>query len=223
VVRRSKVAVPFGAVALLATGLLFAFAPPAAATPASADMAVVVTDHPDPVVAKTKLTYTISVTNVGTPAATAVAVTVHDLLSTTQTYVSSHTSQGNCAFTLGSFDFALGDVGPGVTAIVKLVVKEAGALQDSTSVSVSASSPDPVPSNNTAHALTSVQKAPPNPSKSPKPSRSVSATPTASPTPFEPTPGGSSSTALPIMGAIVAALGFIVLAGYFAFREHRTP
>ena len=43
--RRSKVAVPLGAVALLATGLLFAFAPPVAATPASADMAVVVTDR----------------------------------------------------------------------------------------------------------------------------------------------------------------------------------
>jgi uncharacterized repeat protein (TIGR01451 family) len=211
----------------LAAGVMVVLAPLGASAASIADIGVAITAHPDPVVTKSNLTYKISVTNVSKPAATAIAVNVHDQLSLSQSYVSSHTSQGTCAFNAGNFDCALGDVGPGVTVTVKLVVKELGTLQDSTTVSVTTSSSDPVPANNTARALTMIKKRPP-PSrspkhKSPKPSPSGKPSATASGDTFAPGSGGSSSTALPILGAILAAAGFIALAGFFAWREHQTP
>lgn len=220
-----KRAVRAGAVALMAGGLLLLLAPLARSAPTVADIAVVVIDHPDPVVTKHNLTYTISVSNVGTT--TAVAVKVHDVLSSTQTYVSSHTPQGTCAFTSGSFDCDLGDVGPGLTRTLTLVVKEMGSLQDSTTVSVTTSSSDPVPANNQSRALTMVKRAPspshsPKPHKSPKPTPSGSVTSSSSPITISPGSGGGSTT-LPIMGAIFAALAFIALAGVFAWRERRAP
>jgi uncharacterized repeat protein (TIGR01451 family) len=225
---RSGRAFRFVAATLLAAGLMIVLAPLGASAASIADVGVVITAHPDPVVTKSKLTYKISVTNVSNPAATAIAVNVHDQLSLSQSYVSSHTSLGTCAFNAGNFDCALGDVGPGVTVIVKLVVKELGTLQDSTTVSVTTSSSDPVPANNTARALTMIKKRPPpsrspKPHKSPKPSPSGKPPTTASGDTFAPGSGGSSSTALPILGAILAAAGFIALAGFFAWREHQTP
>jgi uncharacterized repeat protein (TIGR01451 family)/MYXO-CTERM domain-containing protein len=217
-----KRAVRAGAVALMAGGLLLLLAPLARSAPTVADIAVVVIDHPDPVVTKHNLTYTISVSNVGITAA--VAVKVHDVLSSTQTYVSSHTPQGTCAFTSGSFDCDLGDVGPGLTRTLTLVVKEMGSLQDSTTVSVTTSSSDPVPANNQSRALTMVKRAP-SPSHSPKPHKSPKPTPSGSVTSsitISPGSGGGSTT-LPIMGAIFAALAFLALAGVFAWRERRAP
>jgi uncharacterized repeat protein (TIGR01451 family) len=223
----SRRVVRVAAVAFMAGGLLLQLAPLAWSAPPIADIAVVVFGHPDPVVVKHNLTYTISVTNVGTPQATAIAVKVHDVLSSTQTYVSSHTPQGTCAFASGSFDCDLGDVGPGLTLTLKLVVKEMGSLQDSTTVIVTTSSSDPVPANNQARALTMVKKPPPasrspKPLKSPKPTPSGSATPTSSAITISPGSGGGSTT-LPIMGAIFAALAFVALAGVFAWRERHTP
>ena len=227
---RSRWVVRFGGAALMATGLLSMLAPLAARAASTADVAVVIVDHPDPVVTKWNLTYTISVTNVGQPQATAQDVRVHDHLSSQQSYFSSDTTQGTCKFNAGDFDCELGNLAPGATVTIRLVVKELATFQDSTSVNVSTHSSDPVPGNNDARAITIVKKGPPpssashspKPHKSPKPSssRSVPPTPTSSVT-GPPVSAGGSSTTLPMLGAILSAMGFIALAGVFAWREHR--
>jgi len=121
--------------------------------PPSADLAILMTDSPDPVSAGNNLTYTITVTNNGPDPATNTTVT--DSLPSGVTVVSSTTSQGSCSGT-GTVTCDLGDLSNGADAPVTLVIAPTAAGNLANVVEVSSSVSDPDPTNNSATENTSV-------------------------------------------------------------------
>ena len=124
---------------------------------ASAELAVAKTDAPDPVVAGTDLTYTITVTNNG-PSEAANA-TLSDTLPTGTTFGSATPSQGSCAGTT-TVSCALGSIANGASATITLVVHVGPSVADGTVISntasVSSTTADPTPANNSATSTTTV-------------------------------------------------------------------
>ena len=120
---------------------------------ATADLAVTMTDTPDPVVVGKPLSYAATITNNGPNAATGVSLT--DSLPSSVTFVSAVPSQGTCGAG-PPVTCALGTIASGGSATVTIVVTPAtpGAL--SNTVSVAASETDPDLTNNTATAATTV-------------------------------------------------------------------
>src|SRR5207249_1720154 len=135
-----------------------------------ADLAISKTDSPDPVIAGTNLTYTITVTNNGPGAATSVTMT--DPLPGTVTFVSATPSQGTCSGT-STVSCNLGTLVNGGSATVTIVVTPTQAGGISNTASVAANEFDPNPDNNSATQGTTV-----NP-----PSADLSVTKTDSPDP----------------------------------------
>ncbi len=120
----------------------------------SADLAVSLTDSPDPVAVNETLTYTVTVTNNGPSAATGVTMT--DTLPAGVTFVSATPSQGSCSGT-NTVTCSLGSLGIGVTATTTIRVTAPGAVGTLTATaSVSAGQPDPNSGNNNTTASTSV-------------------------------------------------------------------
>ncbi|HUP70614.1 MAG TPA: SBBP repeat-containing protein [Acidimicrobiales bacterium] len=119
-----------------------------------ADLAVGVTDSPDPVGMGQDLTYAVSVTNAGPSVADNVVVTDH--LPPGVTYKSS---LGNCTHSAGAVTCSLGRLAKGETFQPSIVVTptETGTLTNT--VSVQTSSNDPDAANNTAATSTTVQPA----------------------------------------------------------------
>ncbi|WP_448592059.1 hypothetical protein [Thermoflexus hugenholtzii] len=119
-----------------------------------ADLSLTLRDEPDPVVAGTLLTYTLTLTNAGPSDARGVQVTL--TLPSGLTVLSLFPSQGSCAGTTCT----LGDVPADGIAILLLRARvnsstPAGNL--TLSAQASASTPDPNPANNTASETTTVQ------------------------------------------------------------------
>jgi uncharacterized repeat protein (TIGR01451 family) len=81
-----------------------------------ADLAIIKTDDPDPVIAGNNLTYTVTVTNNGTSNAT--GVSVNETIPTQTTYVSSNVTQGAYAAPI----WTVGNLASGVSANMTLVV-----------------------------------------------------------------------------------------------------
>jgi uncharacterized repeat protein (TIGR01451 family) len=93
-------------------------------TTAQADLSVTKTDSPDPVTARSDVTYTVTVTNSGP--ATATGVTLVDQLPEA-VFVSATASQGSCARSGkgrrdGTRTCDLGSLAPGATATVTIVL-----------------------------------------------------------------------------------------------------
>ena len=112
------------------------------ATPAaSADLSLVKSDSPDPVIQGQNLTYTLTVANAGPSAAT--QVVVNDGLPSGVSLVSATPSQGSCT---GTTDVScqLGTINAGQSATITLVVRvlAAGTLVNGASVSSSVADPD---------------------------------------------------------------------------------
>ena len=112
------------------------------ATPAaSADLSLVKSDSPDPVIQGQNLTYTLTVANAGPSAAT--QVVVNDGLPSGVSLVSATPSQGSCT---GTTDVScqLGTIDAGQSATITLVVRvvAAGTLVNGASVSSSVADPD---------------------------------------------------------------------------------
>ena len=119
-----------------------------------ADLSLTLRDEPDPVVAGTLLTYTLTLTNAGPSDARGVQVTL--TLPSGLTILGLSPSQGTC----GMSTCALGDVPAGGTATLLLQARvNAGTPAGSLTLSAqaSASTPDPNPANNTAAETTTVQ------------------------------------------------------------------
>jgi uncharacterized repeat protein (TIGR01451 family) len=135
-------------------GVVLAAPTAAAAGPSrpSVDLAVTMTDSPDPVTQGNELTYTIGVRNKGKSAATEVAL--DDPISAP--LVSVTTSQGSCTT---SVTCALGSIPAGGSATVLIVVR-ADPVFPSNTASVSSAEADKVSSNNTASAKTTIEPDP---------------------------------------------------------------
>ena len=123
-----------------------------------ADVAITLTDAPDPVIAGTQLTYTALVSNAGPSDATAVVVTLPTPTNTS--FVSgSVTGGGSCA---GSpvVCTVSGSMLPGSSRTVTIVMLVAAAAPEGSTISatatVSAGSPDPNAANNSASTTTAV-------------------------------------------------------------------
>ena len=118
-------------------------------SPSDADLSVVKIASPDPVYTGHDVGYTVVVRNLGP--GTATGISLSDTLPTDVTLVSSGASQGSCSVT-SPVTCSLGDLVPGATATVSVVVTTSapGTLQNT--ASVSSTSTDPDLTNNTASA-----------------------------------------------------------------------
>lgn len=117
----------------------------------SADLAVSMTDSPDPVKIGAKLTYNITVTNSGPSNASDVTLT--DTLPANTIFVSVTESQGSCSGT-STVTCNLGSIASGASANVEIVIRPKSTGTISNSASVSSSVADPNSTNNSATATT---------------------------------------------------------------------
>jgi len=125
-------------------------------TPPVADLDVQVTDTPDPVVADSTLTYTISVMNKGS--ATAPNVLANTAIPTDTNFIPAGTSQGCVRIgTTRNVQCALGSIAPGDTVSKQITARPTGHSSPVTfDVSAASDLPDADPSNNSAKATTIV-------------------------------------------------------------------
>jgi uncharacterized repeat protein (TIGR01451 family) len=121
----------------------------------SADLAVTMSDSPDPVKKGAKLTYSITVSNNGPSAASGVILT--DTLPANTTLVSVTKSQGSCSGT-STVTCNLGNLAAGASANVKIVIKPLSTGTLSNSASATSGVADPNSANNSASASTTVTK-----------------------------------------------------------------
>ncbi len=130
---------------------------PAVALPtpaASADLALSMTDSPDPVKKLARLTYNIGVKNNGPDVTTGVVLT--DVLPANVSFISAMPSQGSCSGTT-TVTCSLGSMASGASVSVSIVVrtKTVGIL--SNSASVTSAVVDPSTANNSASTNTKVK------------------------------------------------------------------
>ena len=125
-----------------------------------ADLAITMSESPNPVAHGTNLTYTIKVTNNGPD--TAVGANFTDTVPAGTTYQSVTTTAGTCSHpavnAAGTVKCALGSLTKGSAATITLTVNDtasSGATINNTS-RVSSSTPDPKMTNNTVTLKTSV-------------------------------------------------------------------
>ena len=122
------------------------------ATPAaSADLSLVKSDSPDPVIQGQNLTYTLTVANAGPSAAT--EVVVNDALPSGVSLVSATPSQGTCTGT-ADVTCQLGTIAAGQSATITLVVRVLAAGTLINNATVSSSVPDPDLSDNQGSTTT---------------------------------------------------------------------
>ena len=130
----------------------------------SADLAVAKTDSPDPVIAGTNLTYTITTTNNGPSDAQAVQIV--DATPANTTFVSATPSVGGACMTPAvggtgtvTCDFVGATVPAGtrsVTLVVKVNASAANLSTITNTATTSSATTDPVAANNSAIAMTTV-------------------------------------------------------------------
>ena len=122
----------------------------------AADLAVTMTDSPDPVSRGSTLTYTIVVTNQGLETATDVQLT--DALSNSVRFVSVTSTAGSCSESDGTVTCTLGDIpsGGSVTVTINVTARKRGTVINT--VQVSTSSTDPNSANNTATEETVISR-----------------------------------------------------------------
>ncbi|MHC4457696.1 MAG: CFI-box-CTERM domain-containing protein [Planctomycetota bacterium] len=119
-----------------------------------ADLAVEMTDSPDPVIAGNNLTYIINVFNYGPDDATGVIVT--DTLSAGVSFVLATSTQGACSDSSGTVTCNLGDISNGATASITIVVTPNTAGVIANNVSVTGNESDPNNTNDSTAATTNV-------------------------------------------------------------------
>ena len=121
--------------------------------PREADVSVTKADTGfDPVVAGGSITYDIDVTN-NDPTTTATLVNLADQLPPTATYTSATPTQGTCAAPVaGTLNCALGDIAPGQTVSVSVVVSPQTAGTITNQATVSSVTDDPTPGQQRRHS-----------------------------------------------------------------------
>ncbi len=120
---------------------------------AAADLAVTMTDSPDPATFGADLTYSITVANRGE--STATNVRLNDQLPPGSTFVSATPSQGSCGGT-SAITCNLGNVNEGASATLIIVIKPPANRSITNTANVVANEPDPNLTNNTATETTTV-------------------------------------------------------------------
>ena len=135
------------------------------APPAAADLAITLTDAPDPIRSGTNVTYTLTIFNNGPAAAAATTATLN--VPAGVTFVSATPSRGTCV-PASTVNCNLGTVAAGATVTVTVIVTgpavAAGTATLSATASVVSSVADPVPGNNsTAAQTTTVYSCAPRP------------------------------------------------------------
>ena len=120
-----------------------------------ADLAVTITDSPDPVKKGMRLTYTVVVSNGGPQSATGVALSV--VLPANITLESKTSSQGTCSGS-ATVSCALGSLGSGSSATVTIKIKPMKTGTATSTASVTGTSTDPNGANNAATATTTVKR-----------------------------------------------------------------
>lgn len=120
----------------------------------TANLALSVTDAPDPILVGSNLTYTLTVTNLGPTAAS--NVTLIDTLPIGAAFVSATSGQGVNSAAGNQVTFTIGamPVGAVVTNTLTVVPNVAGIATNR--ATITASQPDPSPENNLATTLTTV-------------------------------------------------------------------
>lgn len=119
-----------------------------------ADISILITDSPDPVILGGDLTYTMTVTNDGPAIATDVTVT--NQIPGGTVFVDADSTQGTCSVLTGTLTCALGSLNAGASATITLIVtpsNEGIVLNIST---VTGSGYDPNTSNNSITLFTTV-------------------------------------------------------------------
>ncbi|MEM7114097.1 MAG: hypothetical protein AAF614_16805 [Chloroflexota bacterium] len=126
----------------------------------TADVAIAVSDSPDPALVGDTVTYTINVENLGDFPATNPIVT--NTLPANVTFVSAVASSGSCVENSGVVTCQLADLASGATeeVTIEVIPTSAGSMMNETAVS--ADQPDPNPSNNEHNETTTVNPPPPN-------------------------------------------------------------
>ncbi len=119
----------------------------------SMELAVAMTDSPDPVLFNSDLTYTLTVTNNGELPATGIGLT--DTLPAGATFVSALPAQGSCAGT-STVTCSLGTLVGGANTVVTIVIKPPAVGTISNTANVTSNEVDPLPANNTATQSTQV-------------------------------------------------------------------
>jgi uncharacterized repeat protein (TIGR01451 family) len=121
--------------------------------PGCGDLALVMSESADPVRARSDLTYSARVLAGETPMSN---VTFTDPLPAGVMFVNVAASQGTC--TGGStVSCNLGDFPAGGTATIDILVRTGGAAVITNTASIASTSPDPLPANNVASVVTSVE------------------------------------------------------------------
>jgi uncharacterized repeat protein (TIGR01451 family) len=118
------------------------------------DLAVSMTDSPDPIDLGLDLTYAITVTNTGPDPATGVLLT--NLLSAQTYFLSAIASQGTCSNSGSLVICDLGSIPGGTAATVTVLVRPATDGVLASRVTVSRDGADPLPGNNSAEVTTVV-------------------------------------------------------------------
>jgi len=139
-------------VALMA-GILLA-ATPGIAMAASADLSIIKSDSADPVTTGSQLTYSITVSNAGPDAATAVTVT--DDLPGHVDFTSATASQGSCADKGKKVTCDLGTLASGASATVTLKVVPTKAGKITNTATVTSAETDEYATNNSDNETTTV-------------------------------------------------------------------
>jgi len=137
------------------TGGITALIDPLAVPPSTADLALTLTDAPDPVRVGGNLVLTATVLNKGPLAAT--LVNFGETLPANVSFVSALASQGTCSGT-ATLGCSLGTLAPGASATVIVTVRPRARGLLSTSASVSASQSDPTPADNSVVVSTTVSR-----------------------------------------------------------------
>ena len=120
----------------------------------STDLAIGISDYPDPVVVLSNVTYVVSVTNLGPSAAT--AVTVNDSLPANILLRSTNVSQGAISLSGNTLAWNVGVLASGAKATLTIVAGTTTNGVLSTSATIVGAQPDPNLVNNTATATTTV-------------------------------------------------------------------
>ncbi len=120
----------------------------------SADLAVTLTDMPDPVVIGSNWTYTITVTNLGPNNASAAVLSAN--LPGGISIVSSNTTQGNLVRSGNTLTCNLGALAANSGAVITIVVNSAVSNVYNASITATAAQADPNSGNNTAASSTTV-------------------------------------------------------------------
>ena len=121
----------------------------------SSDLAVNMTDAPDPVLVGSNLTYSILVTNVSPRVAP--ATTLFDTLPPGVNVISLSSSRGSCSASAGSVSCSFGSLPASGSATVTINVRPTRAGIITNTVTVTSIAPEVNPLDNTAVAVTTVQ------------------------------------------------------------------